>query len=154
MKFIKEKIVYKFTDMQNVLDYDHQLKDDDVSKEILIEAYDSNAVISWLNRITETKVNFKSNSILLVDIVVYYPFLNSNQDKMRKWKEDSIDYIAGKFGLENIMAATFHESRVPHIHFAVIPIVNNRLCWSFYVQHDTIRRPMFEYDYINNVLQP
>ena len=145
--------MYNFSSIQNVLEHIHQYTDSDYPKEILIKPSDINTTVAWLNRIRQTKVNFKSNSIKLVDIVIYYPFRDINQEKLEQWKKDSVEFFVYKFGIENIMAATYHSTTKPHIHFAVIPVVNNHLSWSYYTQRDTIRIPALEYEYINEILQ-
>lgn len=153
MLMIKYNTMYNYSSMQNLLEHVHQYTDSDYPKEILIKPSDINTTMAWLNRIRQTKVKFKSNSIKLVDIVIYYPFHDTNQEKLEQWKEDSVDCFVNKFGIENIMAATYHSTTKPHIHFAVIPVVNNNLSWSYYTQRDTIRIPALEYEYINEILQ-
>ncbi len=150
MKFIKYKTAKSFKEMENIIIYDHQLHDEDFPKETLIPLADTDPLVAWITQISKGKLKFNSKSIVLVDIVLYCP--KTSQDKMRQWKEDCIAYISNKFGIDNIMTATYHDTTTPHIHFAVIPVYNDWLCWSHYVNKDIIIKPRLEDDYINDIL--
>lgn len=143
---------YNFSTMQNLLEFGHQFKDKDYPKEILIQPSYDNTTKAWLDRINATQVKYKSSSIKMVDIVVYCPFTVSEPERIKKWKDKSVDCFVDYFGIRNIMAATYHSTTKPHIHFAIIPVVNNRLNWSYYTQRDTCRIPFFECIYLNDIL--
>lgn len=152
LKYIKYKTAKTLQEMENIIIYDHQLHDEDFPKETLIPLADTDPLVAWIKHISKGKLKFNSKSILVVDVVLYYPCSNTSQDIIRQWKEDCITYISNKFGSDNIMTATYHNTEIPHIHLAVIPVNKDWLCWSHYSQKDIVRIPSFEFDYINEIL--
>ena len=88
MLIIKYNTMYNFSSIQNVLEHIHQYTDSDYPKEILIKPSDINTTVAWLNRIRQTKVNFKSNSILRIKPPPFFNhiFLYYYNEKRKKNK--------------------------------------------------------------------
>lgn len=51
-------------------------------------------------------------------------------EDIEKWALDMYNYIAKKYGEENIIAFVIHlDEKNPHIHCTLVPVVNNRISW-------------------------
>ena len=54
----------------------------------------------------------------------------SRNEDIEKWALDMYNYIAKKFGEENIIAFVVHlDEKNPHIHCTLVPVVNNKISW-------------------------
>lgn len=55
--------------------------------------------------------------------------IHRNED-IEKWALDMYNYIAKKYGEENIVAFVVHlDEKNPHIHCTLVPVVNNKISW-------------------------
>ena len=140
-------------DIDNLYAYIHGYEYVAYPKEALIDTKYKDFYSAFCERLNTAKGKLRKNAILMVDIVVRCPHNNqpnkiNNPLLMEEWKKASVTVIQRIFGDENVIAATFHD--IPgdyHIHFAVVPIINGRLCWSRYIKYTHVNK--FEVDYTN-----
>lgn len=140
-------------DIDNLYAYIHGYEYAAYPKEALIDTKYKDFYSAFCERLNTAKGKLRQNTILMVDIVVRCP-LNNQPNKninpllMEEWKKASVTVIQRIFGDENVIAATFHD--IPgdyHIHFAIVPIIKGKLCWSRYMQYTYVNK--FEVDYSN-----
>ncbi len=54
----------------------------------------------------------------------------TRQPAIEKWAVDMYNYVAKKFGEENIIAFVVHlDEKNPHIHCSLIPVADNKISW-------------------------
>lgn len=55
-------------------------------------------------------------------------FFIENDQAVAEWKQRTLEFVENKFGRDNILYAVCHNDEMtPHIHFAVVPIINGKL---------------------------
>ena len=60
--------------------------------------------------------------------------IQSSKMHLLKWGQDNYNYLAEKFGEENIVRCTMHlDEKTPHIHAVVVPMVEGKLNASYYL---------------------
>ena len=140
-------------DIDNLYAYIHGYEYAAYPKETLIDTRYKDFYSAFGERMETVTGKLRKNAILMVDIVVRFPLNNQPPESMNPllleaWKNANLSVIQKIFGSENVIAATFHDiPRDYHIHFAVVPIINGRLCWSRYIKYTHVNK--FEVDYTN-----
>lgn len=140
-------------DIDNLYAYSHGYEYAAYPKEALIDTKYKDFYSAFYERLKTVKGKLRKNAILMVDIVARFPLNNQPPESMNPllleaWINANVSVIQKIFGSENVIAATFHD--IPgdyHIHFAVVPIINGRLCWSRYIKYTHVNK--FEVDYTN-----
>lgn len=84
-------------------------------------------------RISEANISRKirDNAVRYVGIITsgsheQMKKIEANGD-LHQWAKDNYDFMADKYGKENIIRASLHmDERTPHIHFGIVPITQDK----------------------------
>lgn len=80
-------------------------------------------------RLAEVKVQKRADVNLFCDWIVTIPkdFLDTHPDREREFFENTYNFLKEKYGEENVISAYVHRDEVtPHMHFAFIPVVQDK----------------------------
>ena len=140
--------------IKGAYEHNHRLEDKDkpglahINRDLehlnedLIEMKDKGFMDGYRRRIEETGAKERSNSVKIVEAVVTYPLdpkkdetvENMDPELLKQWKKANVEWMQKIFGKENIISATYHgDESSPHIHFAIVPIFENKLSCSHYM---------------------
>lgn len=77
-------------------------------------------------RLSEVKVQNRKDVKVLCDWVVTVP-KDLPQEQHAKFFQETYNYLAAKYGKDNVISAYVHKDEVtPHLHFAFIPVVEDK----------------------------
>lgn len=81
-------------------------------------------------RIREAGIKPKKGQATCLEIIFsgsHDVMVAMDEDKLRCWADDTLEWAKKRWGEENVVSASFHvDERTPHIHMVVVPIVTGQ----------------------------
>ena len=101
--------------------------------EELIRLDSQNYVEAFQKKMKENGIIVRHDNVKMLEIMMTYSGDEEEIDK-EEWKKKSVEWVQNYFGKDNVVSAVYHgDESSPHIHAAVIPIVDGRLYASEYI---------------------
>ncbi|MGN0572936.1 MAG: MobV family relaxase, partial [Acutalibacteraceae bacterium] len=101
--------------------------------EELIRLDSQNYEEAFQEKMKEHGITARHDNVKMLKIMMTYSGDEGEIDK-EEWKKKSVEWVQNYFGKDNVVSAVYHgDESSPHIHAAVIPIVDGRLYASEYI---------------------
>lgn len=132
---------FKATAVKAIQFHNHREKDSRTNPDIdksrtkenyaLVECPDFRKAIAERLETLQTSRAVRKDAVVMAQVLVTSGpefFQNMPRDKQQKFFQNSLDFLADRYGKENILSAVVHmDERTPHMHVDLTPIRDGRL---------------------------
>ena len=95
----------------------------------------------------------QNNAVMMYDFIItgtHEDIMAMSAEQQKKYFEAAVDFIAERYGRENIMYAVVHvDERTPHLHLGLIPVFEGKLAAYKLFTPDSMRK--LQDDFYDNV---